>query len=392
MLSVLAKTTNAQTVGTYALALAITAPAFLLTGLKLRQVQATDARGDHEFGEYLGLRILCSGATVVALVGACSLMNSSASLPVLLLVCLYKAIESVLDIMYGLMQRHEKLGLLGRTMSIRAVLAAVVFGLAVVWSSDLIVALTSLVIVTAIQVPLTVLQIRRLQPVLRPRFDKKSLIKLFRLSLPLGAAVALGSLITNVPRYVLEASASRADLGVFSAIAYCLVATGIITNSLGQAASPRLANLYRDGRVDAFVRLTKQLIAVGFVLGVTGLIAAASIGSWALSLAFGDEYSERWPILVVLMVGAMIQYPTAFVGTAVNALRLFRVQAPLNMFVLVIVCVAALVLIPDSGVMGAAIAVTFGQIATLGGYIFLALRRVRPMLRARSLQPASPLS
>ena len=48
---------DVEMVGKYSLALAITAPLFMLTNFQLRAVQATDTQSKYHFGTYLGLRI-----------------------------------------------------------------------------------------------------------------------------------------------------------------------------------------------------------------------------------------------------------------------------------------------------------------------------------------------
>src|SRR5438105_229334 len=58
MLVVLAKLGNPAMVGTFAFALAVTAPVVLASNLGLSTVQVTDRRGDYDFGHYLGLRLL----------------------------------------------------------------------------------------------------------------------------------------------------------------------------------------------------------------------------------------------------------------------------------------------------------------------------------------------
>ena len=55
---VLAKLTSPEMVGRFALGLAVTAPIIMLSNLQLRSVQATDARGEYQFGHYLGLRLV----------------------------------------------------------------------------------------------------------------------------------------------------------------------------------------------------------------------------------------------------------------------------------------------------------------------------------------------
>jgi hypothetical protein len=61
ILVVLAKLGTSQMVGEFALALAITAPVVIGAGLSLRGIQATDARSQYRFGDYLLLRLLTTG-------------------------------------------------------------------------------------------------------------------------------------------------------------------------------------------------------------------------------------------------------------------------------------------------------------------------------------------
>ena len=65
MLVVLAKLGTAEKVGQFVLGLAVTAPVMLFSSLKLRSVQATDARGDFHFGDYFALRLLCTALAAV---------------------------------------------------------------------------------------------------------------------------------------------------------------------------------------------------------------------------------------------------------------------------------------------------------------------------------------
>ncbi len=57
MLAVLAKLGSPETVGQFALGLAVTAPIILFTNLQLRAVIATDARNENTFSDYFTLRI-----------------------------------------------------------------------------------------------------------------------------------------------------------------------------------------------------------------------------------------------------------------------------------------------------------------------------------------------
>ena len=57
MLVVLAKFGSPEMVGNFALALAVTAPVFMLTNLQLRAIQAIDVKDQYVYGDYLALRL-----------------------------------------------------------------------------------------------------------------------------------------------------------------------------------------------------------------------------------------------------------------------------------------------------------------------------------------------
>src|SRR5579884_2501709 len=75
MLACLSKMGTTVDVGKYAIGLALTAPVFMFTNLQLRGVQATDARGDYRFVDYLVLRVLASAFALAIVCGIVCFFN-----------------------------------------------------------------------------------------------------------------------------------------------------------------------------------------------------------------------------------------------------------------------------------------------------------------------------
>src|SRR4051812_18525200 len=117
MLVVLAKLGTAEKVGQFVLGLAVTAPVMLFSSLKLRSVQATDARGDFHFGDYFALRLLCTAAAAAVVAGlALSGGYARETALVVMAVGLAKALESISDILHGLFQQHERMDWIARSL------------------------------------------------------------------------------------------------------------------------------------------------------------------------------------------------------------------------------------------------------------------------------------
>src|SRR5258708_20175466 len=129
MLSVLAKAGSDALVGQFTLGLAISAPVFMLTNLHLRGVQATDACSEFEFADYFTLRVLASLAGVfTVIVVACFLHYDLATRIVIMLLAVAKAIESLGDVIAGLLQKLERLHQMAISLILRAGLSVALFG------------------------------------------------------------------------------------------------------------------------------------------------------------------------------------------------------------------------------------------------------------------------
>jgi O-antigen/teichoic acid export membrane protein len=99
MLVALAKLGSPELVGAFALGLAVTAPIVQFANLKLRSIQATDARHEYGFRDYLSVR-LATSAVAFAVVIAAAFAGSYTPEPriVIVAVGLAKVVESVSDI------------------------------------------------------------------------------------------------------------------------------------------------------------------------------------------------------------------------------------------------------------------------------------------------------
>jgi O-antigen/teichoic acid export membrane protein len=191
---------------------------------------------------------------------------------------------------------------------------------------------------------------------LQPRWRLAVLRKLLWLTLPLGFVAMLHTLSISIPRYLIEGYLGSHDLGIFSAIAYLIVAGNIVVGALSHSASPRLAQYYVAGDRRAFRNLLLKLTGIGAVLGGTAIVVALVAGQQLLTFVYQPEYAQHTGLLVKLMIAAAISYTFYFLADAMIASRYFRIQVPLYILVNVVSAISCLWLIPTLGLHGAAIA------------------------------------
>jgi O-antigen/teichoic acid export membrane protein len=404
MLVVLAKLGSPEMVGQFTLGLAVTAPIIMFTNLQLRGIQATDAKGDYVFSDYLGLRLIGTGLALLIIAGIILKAGYrwETSL-VILVIGLAKAFESITDVFNGLIQQHERMDRIAIALMIKGPLSLLLLAIGVSLTGSVVGGAIGLAIAWGLvlfgwdirngrlilnnashQKQEEDLLVADAEPAKRqnplyPRWHIKTLSKLVLLALPLGFVMMLISLNTNIPRYFIERYLGERELGIFAAMSYLMVVGSMVVSALAESASPRLAKYYAAGNSTAFRTLLLKLVGVGLMLGIGGVFVAVLAGKPILTLLYTPEYAERADLFAWLMVAAGMGYVSSFLGYGMTAARYFRVQMPLFVLVTGSCAIACFWLIPTQGVRGAAIALILGAIVQVVfslGVIVYALQRL----------------
>lgn len=412
MLVAIAKLSNTEAVGQFSLGLAVTAPVTMFARLRLRDIQVTDAKQEYPTADYLGLRIITALLGMALIVGIVLVTSYSRQTKlVIAIIGVAKAFESVSDILYGVLQHRERMDFIGKSMIFKgaASLAALSIGLFV--TGSMVWAVTGLAITWGLflafyDFPNTA-HIFKVAPdsrfqdapnissepaALRPRYRPRIMIMLVRLSLPLGIITLFTSLNTTIPRYFIEHHWGQAQLGIFTALAYVVIADQTVIKSVGRATTPRMAQYYAAGKWRKFMRLLLSLTAGVLVMGALGVIVAMLFGRDILLLLYQPEYAAASDVFALLMAGAAVEFVASQWNYAAIATRRFAIQLPLSAATTALTLVFGYLLIPSEGMRGAAIVLMINSAGKLLGsgmilaYVMLYKRPV-----SATADPALPI-
>lgn len=385
-LILLAKLTTPAVVGQFNLALAITAPVIMFSNLQLRAVQATDAKREYGPGHYLALRLLM---TLLAMLVIGMLVLTGDNSPetgwVILIIGLAKGIEAISDVLFGLLQQRERMDYIAKSMIIKGILSLVTMAAAVALTRSMVWGSAALFLSwTAVLFLYDIPSVRRMaalksntdddltpEEAITPRWEWRRLLRLIWLSLPLGFVMMLISLNSNIPRYFVENFHNETELGIFSAMAYLMIAGTFVINALGQSATPRLARYYAENQTGPYISLSLKLLGVGVVIAIAGVVVALIGGKPLLSLIYTPEYAEQSDVFVLLMVAGGVSYVASFAGYTMTAARLFRIQTLLFAVTTAVTYFTSQMLIPEQGGRGAVWVLIIAGVVQLIGSLMI---------------------
>jgi O-antigen/teichoic acid export membrane protein len=360
-LAALAKFCTVQMVGQYALGLAVTAPIMLLAGMQLNAIQATDAKGEFSFGDYLSLRSLATLAAlvVVAVIVFVSQLPRQTAL-VVLLIGLAKAIDAIADVILSAWQQREEMRVVSVVWMVNAVSSVLLAILAVIVTRNVVWAVAGSALGSMLALAAAIV-LARFVPcgnggATLPRWHLDKLRSLTVVALPLGGVVALLSLNVNVPRYFVQHYLGESALGLFAAAAYPMVLGDTLMGSLVQSASPRMAKYHAAGDGHAFKTLLIRLTLIGVVTGLAAVAVVLIAGRQILTWLYRPEYASQTAVFVWVVAAVSLRYTYVFIGVAVTAMRHFLVQFYLRVGIFLFLIVVSPLLIVRFGLVGGAIA------------------------------------
>ena len=389
--ALLARLGSAAMVGQLTLALAICNPIRTLADLGLAGSLIFDAKRQYRVGDYLVLRLLTSGLSMLVIIlTAWTSGYDPATARLVMLAGLVVTSESVCELFQAVLQRREQMRWVAISLAIRGMLGLTFFALGTWLSGDLawgvcgftLAALTTLLL---IDIPRALMSESLEKPV--PKHDVPCfggmrhqfsvLLGLAWLSLPLGLATASLSLMTSLPRYWISNRMGNEALGGFAVAGSLMVAMSLVVGAMSQAASPRLARYYAAGNTQALLRLLRDLGLWLTASMIISLVVMAIAGHWIIGLLFGPAYVPYAGVALCLMLAGGLGNFSVFLGRVIASMRRFRT----NLLLRVVGIVVLVLLLPGwidwLGLMGAAWALTLSWLFTVLLSLAAVLRAVR---------------
>ncbi len=390
ILAVLTKICPPDVVGQFTMAFAVCVPVVTFAALNLRAILATDACGERTFGDYLGLRLFMMALACVVIATIAITLGFRAEMMVILaLVTLAKLFDYLSDIVYGLAQRGERMDFVAVSRIVKGGLQLATFGVLVavtrqLWWGLLGMSAASGVVLALYDIPaaMKVMANDRVESdpaktVFRrlcPRWSAATLLRMTRLTLPLGLVAMCWNLVFNIPRYAIEHSMGQREVAIFSAMAYIMnIAGDSFIGSMVQSAYPRLAHCFLHD-LSAFKRLLTQLIGFGAAIGLAGALFAALWGRHLLTLLYSREYGDYPGVFVWMMASTGIMGVLYVLEGGLVTSRKFDIQVPLGIVVIIISALGCFGLVPRFGLLGATWGMMLGMLARMLGYGFCLLR------------------
>ena len=337
---------------------------------QIRMYQATDVKGVFCFRQYHLFRIITVCVMMVSSYIYILMRGYTGKKAlVVMVICLFRAVDSMADVYEGWFQQKERLDLAGKALTYRIIVAVIGFGIGLALTKDLL--FSCLILVASYMICYVLYDLRYYKAVDAFRSNVTEgmkgawIVKMVLEGFPLFINAFLIASIMNAPKMVLDTVIEQGMLeqGVQTAFNIIFMPASFLNLAyiVFRPLITKMAVMWNVGEEKEFLKQYIKIIENlnnGKVESINRseiLAGSALIGIPALSFVYAVELAEYKRELLVVIIGGCIY---TFAAVLDNALVVIRMQYVLVLSYVVTylyIKIAAKVMIGSWGVLGGAI-------------------------------------
>lgn len=362
-----------EAAGNFTLATSVNNVFYSIAMFGVRNYQVSDVNSKYDDGTYINSRMVSCCFSFLACVGYCICMGYNAEQRACVIVyCAFKMSEALYDVYAGICQKNWRMDFIGKSWMLRGVVTFIGFSVTLYFSSNLLGAILCMSIlsfgITAIY------DIPRTSKLADIHFlgKLKKGVQLMKECFPLFTYLILSTLVTTIPRIVLERISGSYALGIYGSVS---APTLIVQMGASYIFNPFLtlfAEQYSNKQKKDFWKTFKMCMAGIMALSVCALVGGKVLGRWGLNLLYGAEIARHVYLLIPLIVCTILTAIVWLLCALLTIVREFKGLIISNLIALIVSTISAVSLISFFDMQGTSYALSLSFLIEISClYLFL---------------------
>ena len=287
-----------------------------------RTYQVSDVKKEFSSGDYIVVRFISSLIVAVFSISFCVLSGYDLIKTELIMVLVsFKILESIADSMYGVLQIHNKLYIVGISLTMKSVFGFMIFAIVDILTKNIVYGALSIFIVNiAVVIFYDIPWMKHVESV---GLTKKNIMqagKIMKKTAEVFVVVFLTMFSLNIPRYFLD-KYHYDQIGYFGIMAMPITLLTLFISFVLQPNVVNLSELLKKKKIKEFTKIVSKIDFITVTLGILFVISSYLIGVWVLNAVFGIDINNFRIDLTIMVIGAVAN---AFVSIYVNLLIILR--------------------------------------------------------------------
>lgn len=338
LLAIMTRTVGLTEAGIFSIAYANANLLLALGGYGMREFHNTDVGHKFSFSTYRSARLVTILAMLLTAVISCLISAarqdySNYKTAVMILMCVWRAVDAFEDVYAGQYQSNDRLDVGAKVMALRMLASLAAFCAGLILLQDLLIALV-IAIVTAVTADLLLLTMtRHIAGEKAGRAKLKDVFVLLKTCAPLCVAGFLTLYIGNAPKYAIDRILSDELQACYGFVAMPVFVIGLLNGFVFNPIMYKMSLMWQTNQISAFAR--RVIIQIGIVAAITAVceLGAFLLGIPVLSWLYNTDLTAYKDELLMLLLGGGFLSLANLCASVLTIMRKHRYTMYMNLTV-----------------------------------------------------------
>ena len=287
-----------------------------------RIYQVTELNKNISDKDFIANRIITSIAMPIFLIIFCVIRNYELEkLIIFLLLTLYKMLEAFSDVIYGILQKNEKLEIVGKSLFFKSLCSILLFLIIDIITNNIAISTISMIIICILIIFLYDFRKSISYINFKVRINKKNVWSIFKKGFFIFIIAFLGLYVLNAPKYAIDTYLMNEVQTIFGIIVMPATIVGLVAQFLIHPYLNQLVDLYQLKNLKEYKKMILKLISMIIIFGITATILAYFIGTQVLGMVYGIDLSEYKLGLSIIIISSTLYTIGTIYSSALTTVR-----------------------------------------------------------------------
>lgn len=251
---------------------------------------------------------------------------------IFLLLTIYKALEAFSDVIYGVLQKNDKLDIVGKSLFAKSLMSIIVFLIIDIIFKNIIWSIVSMIVMCLLI--MFFYDFKKVHKFIdfKSKVDMKNVFDILKKGFFTFAISFLGMYVLNAPKYSIDTYLADNYQTIFGIIVMPATVIGLMAQFLIHPYLNKFVAFYESGDLKKLKKLLLKLLSIIMVLGIISTIVAYLIGTQVLGIIYGLDLSEYKLGLAIIIVSAILYA----IGTIYSSI-LTTVRETVSQFIIYVI-------------------------------------------------------
>lgn len=291
--------------------------------------------------DFIVSRIITSILMMIFLVIFCIIKQYDMQKSIIFfLLTFYKALEAFSDVVYGVLQKHDKLDKVGKLLLGKSLFSIILFLLVDITTKNIIFSVLSMIIIYILIIIFYDFRKANVHIDYKIKTNIKNVFSILKKGFFVFAISFLGMYVLNAPKYSIDTYLASDIQTIFGIIVMPATVVGLVAQFLIHPYLNKILALYESRNLKEFKKIILKLLLLVVGFGIISALLGYLIGTQVLGIIYGLDLSMYKVSLAVIIISATLYT----IGTIYSSV-LTTVRETLCQFIIyIIVSIGAYIL------------------------------------------------